>query len=60
MSEMIEVALMKWRNRELDTEVILPTKRDVRIGQNIFSVIEESREWVPASRVDRYGRLMTA
>jgi hypothetical protein len=58
MTNMIEVAQMQYRNRELDQLAFLPTKRDIRVGRNIFHIVEDSREWVPASWVDAEGRLI--
>lgn len=55
---MIQVAQMTYRNRELDQECLLPTLRDVRVGRNIFTIIEGTRQWVEASRVDAEGRLI--
>jgi hypothetical protein len=59
-NHMKEVALMKWWNAEIGQLVALPTKRDVQLGCKIFEIIEDSREWVPASQVDTNGRLIGA
>lgn len=58
MTAMIEVAVMEYWNPELGQPAFLPTERDVRVGRNIFHIVEDSREWVPASWVDAEGRLI--